>query len=199
MFENEIKRYNALNDLAEQDGIVIFGGSEDVNIPLCELSQAFAIDAKLYNRSVKGISIKEAISVYDACIASLNPDTVLLRIGEADLKYFLENATDFDRKYRELIGHIKKQNKNCRIAIISLKNYDEAEDVAEMNKHLKYISESEHCEFGDIRTKLVWNPKGTKDVVSFVHNMGFVRPLKNKHPIYDLVKILFCFDHASIA
>lgn len=199
MFENVMKRYNALNDLAEHDGIVIFGGSSDIDIPLGELRQAFAIETKLYNRSVNDISIKDAISVYDACIASLHPETVLLHIGDADLKYFRDHSADFDQKYRELIGHIRKQNKKCRIAIIALKNYDESVEIAEMNKHLKYISESEHCEFGDISAKLVWNPKGTKDVVSFAYDIGFVRPLKNKRPIYDLVKILFCFNTASIA
>lgn len=199
MFENVMKRYRTLNDIAEQEGIVLFGGSGDMNIPICELRQAFAIEANLYNRSVNDISINNAISVYDACIASLDPEMILLHIGEADLKYFKENSAGFDQKYRELIGHIRKQNKNCRIVIISLKNYNEAEDIAEMNKHLKYLSESEHCEFGDISAKLVWNPKGTKDVVSFVYDIGFVHPPKNKRPIYDLVKILFCFDTATIA
>ena len=37
----EIKKYSALNELAEKGGTVIFGGTTDVNIPLCELKQTF--------------------------------------------------------------------------------------------------------------------------------------------------------------
>lgn len=194
MFKSDIKKYNTLNGIAETNGIVIFGGKEDKEIPLCELRQAFAINSNLYNRSVDGLSVNDAITIYDACIAPLIPETVLLHIGEADLTRFEENSADFDQKYRELITHIRLLNKKCRIAVISLKNYGNAADIAEMNRHLKYIAESEQCEFGDIAAKRIWNPKGTKDVVSFVYDIGFVRPLRNKRPIYDLVRILFCCE-----
>lgn len=194
MFENEIKKYQALNELAEQNGIVIIGGSEDKEIPLCELKQAFELNSKLYNRSICNLSVNNASEIYDACIAELNPENVLLHIGTADLELFKERSSDFDRKYRELIRHIKTSNPKCNIAIISLKNYEENSNISEINKHLKYISELEHCEFGDISTKRVWNPKQTKDVVSFVYSIGFVHPLKNKRPIYDLVNILFCYE-----
>ena len=194
MFENEIKKYQALNKLAEQNGIVIIGGTEDKEIPLCELKQAFELNLNLYNRSFNNLSVSNAPEIYDACIAELNPESVLLHIGTSDLELFKEHSSDFDRKYRELIKHIKTSNPKCNIAIISLKNHKENSNISEINKHLKYISESENCEFGDISTKRVWNPKQTKDVISFVYSIGFVHPLKNKRPIYDLVKVLFCYE-----
>lgn len=194
MLEKKFKKYLALNELAEQNGVVIFGGTEDCEIPLCELKQAFELDSKLYNRSIADLSINTALKIYDTCIASLTPETVLLHIGVADLKSFEENPSDFDNKYRELIRHIRTLNKKCNIVIISLKNHNEAATISEMNKHLKYIAESEHCEYSDISAKRVWNPKETKSVVSFVYSTGFVRPLKTKHPIYDLIKILFCYE-----
>lgn len=194
MCENEIKRYQTLNELADQNGLVIIGGSIDREIPLCELKQAFALESKLYNRSITELSVKDGVKYYDTCIKSLNPESVLLHIGEADLAFFAEDSSAFDRKYRELIEHIRSLNKQCDIAIISLKNPEEDPVIAEMNKHLKYISDSERCEYEDITTKRVWNPKETREVVSFVYSTGFVRPLKNKRPLYDLVKILFCFE-----
>ena len=57
-----------------------------------------------------------------------------------------------------------------------------------MNRHLSYIAESEHCEYGDLAEKRVWNPKETKEVASFVQAMGLVR---SRRTMYDLVKILF--------
>lgn len=198
MFENEIKKYTALNELAEQNGLVIIGGTEDKEIPLCELKQAFALDSKLYNRSAADLSVYTASEYYDTCVAPLNPESVFLHLGAADVNAFEENPSDFDIKYRELIEHIRTLNKKCSIVIISLKNPDESAIITEMNKHLKYIAESERCQYGDISAKRVWNPKETKDVVSFVYSVGFVRPLTNKRPIYDLIKILFGYEPSYV-
>ena len=194
MYENEIRRYRTLNELAEPDGLVIFGGTADRGIPLCELKQAFALDSRLYNRSLTGLSVKDAANCFDACVRPLQPESVLLHLGEADLALFAEDPSAFGRNYRKLIGHIRSGNKSCRIAVISLRNPDGHAVTAEMNRHLKYIADSERCEYGDITTKRVWNPKETKDIVSFVYSTGFVHSLINKRPLYDLVKILFCFE-----
>ena len=192
MVETEIKKYRSLNTLAEHSGIVIFGGSEDKDIPTCELRQAFAIESDIYNRSIDSLSIKDALSAYDTCVTGLCADTVLLHIGAADIEYFKQDAAAFDQKYRELICHIRELDRKCRIAVISLKNYDEDPDISELNKHLKYISESEQCEYGDIAAKKVWSPKSTREAVSFVYSIGFVHPLNNERPLQDLIKILFC-------
>ena len=194
MREAEIKNYTKLNELAEQGGIVIFGSGSDKNIPTGELRQAFAVESKVYNRSFESISVKDALSVYKETVAALSPETVLLHIGETDMDFFAESPVEFDNKYRELIGYIKSQNKKCRIAIVSLKNHDSDPQIEEINKHLKYIADSEQCEYGDISARKVWNPKASMDAASFVYSIGFVRPLKNKRPLYDLVKILFCYS-----
>ena len=199
MLENEIKKYQALNKLATQGGTVILGGTDELEIPLCELKQAFELKSSFYNRSMPGLSIHTALEIYDSCIAPLNPETILLHIGVADLESFEENSSDFDHKYLKLIQHIKASNPKCNIVIISLKNYEEAEIVAKLNRHLKYTAQSEQCEYVDISAKRVWNPQQTKDIVSFVYSTGFVRPLKRKRPTFDLVKILFCYEPSCIA
>ena len=194
MREAEIQNYTKLNELAEQGGIVIFGDGKDKDIPTCELRQAFAVESKVYNRSFDNLSVNEAVSVYKKVVSPLEPETVLIHLGEADLSTLGVNLTEFDNKYLELIKVIKTQNKKCRIAVISLKNYDSVPQIAELNKHLKYIADSEKCEYGDIATKKVWNPKASMEVASFVYSIGFVHPLKNKRPLYDLVKMLFCYE-----
>ena len=37
MMKNELLKYKTLNELADKNGIVVFGGSEDMNVPLGEL------------------------------------------------------------------------------------------------------------------------------------------------------------------
>ena len=194
MREAEIKNYVKLNDLAEQGGIVIFGSGSDKNIPTGEIRQAFAVESRIYNRSFDNLSVNEAASVYEKIVGPLEPETVLIHLGEADLSTLGVNPTEFDNKYLELIKVIKAQNKKCRIVVVSLNNYDSVPQIAELNKHLKYIADSEKCEYGDIATKKVWNPKASMEVASFVYSIGFVHPLKNKRPLYDLVKMLFCYE-----
>lgn len=192
MREQEIKNYKMLNKLADQNGIVIFGGAEDVSIPLCELRQAFGIKENCYNRSFENLTISEACNLYAECISKLCPETILLHIEDVDS--FKSSADRFTDNCRKLIAQIRNDNKKCRICIISVKNYGSNSEITELNKKLKYIADSEKCEFCDISEKRLWNPKQTKDVVSFVYNIGFVHPLKNKRPLYDLVKMLFCFE-----
>ena len=194
MKESEIKKYQRLNELAEQNGIVIFGGNSDKELPLCELRQSYNIEQKMYNRSISGLSVKDAISAYDACVSTLDPETVLLHIGMADLDLFSTNSADFDNTYRAFISHIRSKNKGIRIAIISLKNKDGDPLICEMNRHLKYIAESEQCEYGDIEHTKLWNPKNTMSAAAFVASLGFVHPLKYKRPLYDLIKMLYCCE-----
>lgn len=196
MFEKEYEKYNVLNKLAKTNGLVILGCDSDTTIPLGELKQAFELDADLYNRSATGLSVKNADWFYDNCVAELHPERILIHIGENDVADFIANPSEFDCCYRRLIETIKKQNRKCEIIIVSLKDSQKEAEITKLNQHLKYLAESERCEFVDIGVQRVWNPKQTKNLASFVFSTGFVRPLNIKRPAYDLVKILFCCDLA---
>jgi len=194
MFEDKIAKYKFLNQLAEADGTVIFGTSSDVNIPLGELKQAFALSGSIYNRSFSDLSVADAARVYGECVAELCPDTVIVHIGGADVSDFGGKETEFEENYRTLIETIREKNKDCRIVIVSLKNYDNDITVAEINKLLCEIADSEKCEFEDISAKRSWNVKESSETASFIYDIGFVRPLNIKRPIYNLVRILFCYE-----
>jgi len=193
MYENEFVKYKSLNQLAESDGTVIFGGSDDVAIPIGELKQAFALNDSIYNRSCSELSVANAAKMYSECVSELCPDTVLLHIGDADLSDFENNEAGFEIDYRRLISTVRGENRNCRIVIVSLKNYDNNTVVAKMNLLLKSISDSEKCEFEDISQKRTWNVKASSETASFIYEIGFDRPLGIKRPIYNLVRILFCY------
>ena len=185
----QTKNYTMLNSLAEKGGTVIFEGKEDSSIPLCELKQSFELSSDFYNRSFEELSVTNAKELYKSYITDLTPDTVFLHIGENDLTMFQEDSSKFINLYRELIEEIRSSNKKCRIAIVSLKNYESDAVITKLNEQLKYLADSERCEFADISEKKIWNPKGTRDAVSFAYSLG----LKTQKPLYDLVKILFCY------
>ena len=186
----EFEKYARLNELADQGGIVIFGCGEDTSIPACELRQAFSLDEKVYNRSFSDMTIDAAAEAYNRAVAPIAPETVLLHLGQADRQRFAEDASGFDQAYRALIQAVRAQNTNCRIIVVSLKNYDNDPLTAEMNRHLCCIADSERCDFGDIAERKVWNPKSSMRASSFVHSINF--PFRNREPAYDLVKIMFC-------
>ena len=192
MRETQIQKYQKLNELAREKGVVIFGSDADANIPLCELRQAFELEENMYNRSFENLSIKDAVSVYDACVAPINPETVLIHIGEHDLQMLQQTPDEYDSKFQELINHIRSLNRDCRIGIISLRNTNNNHEISFMNQHLKYIAESERCEFGDISKQRVWNPKASKSTASFLRSIGFMETLKTPKPLFDLIRILFC-------
>lgn len=189
MRETEIKRYRNLNELSQPGGIVLFGSGEDKHIPTCELRQAFTITSNLYNRSFETLPLSEAVTVYNDFVAPLAPEIVLLHIGESDISLFQERAAEFDALYHKLISTIKAQNKKCQIAVISLKNPSNDPSIETLNQHLKHIAASEQCFYGDISARKVWNPKVTMEAASFIYSLGLVR-----QPLYDLVRILFCYD-----
>ena len=74
MKETEILKYHKLNELAQTGGIVILGGSEDLNIPLCEIRQAFEMEENWYRQDDKLLGNKEFL-VQD-------PDGYLFRFSE---------------------------------------------------------------------------------------------------------------------
>lgn len=187
-----MNEYKMLNELAEKEGTVIFGEGEDINLPLCELKQAFALNETLYNRSFENICIKNAAEIYETYVAPLCPKNVFVHLGRNDIDFFSSSSDEFTAAYTELISKIKSYNKNCKIAVVSLKNYDCDPKIGKLNRQLKYIADSEKCEFCDISEKKLRAFKQTKEIVSFMYDIGFVRRIKNARPLRDLAQMLFC-------
>ena len=190
--EKQISIYDQLNELAQPGGVVILGGEQGRGLPLCELKQAFKLKEELYNRSVTGLSVENAAAIYDRCVAPLKPEALFIHIGESDKDLFTREPSTFDQKLRLLLRHIKDADSGCQIALISIRGENDP-IFSSMNKHLSAIARTEQCEFCDIPEARVWNPRHTKDVVSFVYSTGFVRPLNRRRPVHDLARLLFPF------
>ena len=89
MKKDFINQFKSLNKLAEAGGTVIFGGTSDINIPLCELKQAYGLNENYYNRSIENLSAQDASEVYRECISELKPETVFLHIGQASPQFIV--------------------------------------------------------------------------------------------------------------
>ena len=184
-------------DNTENEAVILFGGSADKEIPVAEIAQSYDFNFPMYNRSFHGLSLKDAKKSFSEKIETMNPEAVILHIGADDLDLFKKNSAEFDIKYIDLISFIKSGNKKRRVALISNLDPVNAHLFDEMNRHIKAIADSEHCTFVDINNAKLWNPESTKELMSFMYNVGFDQPLNVKKPLGDISEILYSWAYQN--
>lgn len=184
-------------DNTENEAVILFGGSADREIPVAEIAQSYDFNFPMYNRSFHGLSLRDAKKSFSEKIEAMNPEAVILHIGADDLDLFKRNSAEFDIKYIDLISFIKSGNKKRRVALISNLDPVNAHLFDEMNRHIKAIADSEHCTFVDINNAKLWNPESTKELMSFMYNIGFDQPLNVKKPLGDISEILYSWAYQN--
>lgn len=184
-------------DVKKSDGelVVLLGGSLDKEIPVAEVAQSFNFNFKMYNRSKYGLSLKDARKIYLESVEPMNPEAVIIHLGKEDVEMFKNNSADFDVKYLELLSSIRHQNKDRRIALVSLE--EESKVEVEMNRHIKAIAESEKCEFVNMDRAKLWDTEKTKEVTAFMYELGFDSQLKVKKPLGDISKVLYSYAYQN--
>ena len=190
----ENMNYEELNNIAQKNAVILFGGTMDKRIPVAELAQSFEFDFKIYNRSEELLSVKNAKDIYSKNIQPLEPEAILIHIGETDQNLFKNSSVDFDNYYMSMLETIKNTNKNCRVALISVRNENEDRLITEMNRHIKAIADSERCDFINLDNVKLWNPRATKASVDFAYSMG----LKSKKPLRNIAEILYSYAYLEL-
>jgi len=181
--------YKELNNIAEKNAVILFGGALDKEIPVTELAESFSFNFKIYNRSDKNISVKNAADFFTNNIKSLEPEGIIIHLGDKDANFFRTNTSDFDGAYLNLLSTVKAANPKCRIAIVSVMNERKDKNINEMNRHIKAIADSEKCDFINLDNAKLWNPKASKASVDFAYNMG----LHIRKPLINVAEILYSY------
>lgn len=176
---------------SEKNAVIVFGGSLDNSIPVKTLADAFDFNFQILNKSFCDLSVKNARELFSTCIQPLHPEGILIHLGEKDLNLFKSNSTDFDASYLKLIEAVKTSNSKCRIALISLYNENADQTIAEMNRHIKAIADSEKCDFVNVDNARLWNPAASKAAIRFAQNMG----LSVRKPLRDVAEILYSYAY----
>lgn len=175
----------------EKNAVIVFGGSLDNSIPVDELAKSFDFNFRIFNKSVAELSIKDSLGYFSAYIKPMRPEAMILHIGERDLNLFKANSSEFDSLYIKLIEEIRYTNSKCRLALVSLYNETSNQIVAEMNRHIKAIADSEKCDFIDVENAKLWKPESAKAAIRFAQNMG----LAVKKPLRDIAEILYSYAY----
>ena len=105
------------NDLALPGEIVIFGSTYMSEFPIYELINKCNSDNAVYNRSVKGLTVKEAIEILDDCVVDIHPNKVFIALGEED-----ESNPNAVSEYADLISAIRQKLPEAIIFLIGLIN-----------------------------------------------------------------------------
>lgn len=182
------------SEVEERNSVILLGGGIDKKIPVAALAKDFDFNFSIYNKSRENLKLKDAHEYFQSQIKPLEPEGILIHVGESDVNLFASSPADFDNLYLTLIEGIKEANKKCRIALVSLANSSNSRNVAEMNRHIKAISESENCTFVNLDNAKLWNPEATKASVDFAYSTG----LRMRKPLRNVAEILYSYAYRNI-
>ncbi len=193
-FQEEDMNYQELNTVAKKNAVILMGGDLDKQIPVAELAQSFDFNFQIYNRSEEKLSVKQARTFFQDNINAMEPEGIIIHLGDSDMNLFKTNSADFDKYYLTLLAAVKACNKRCRIALVSVNNPNSDKTIAEMNRHIKALADSEKAVFINLDNAKLWNPQATKASVSFAYGMG----LKVRKPLTDVAEILYSYAYTEI-
>ncbi len=195
-FSNSFDEYiNRVDTSVENtNAVILMGTGTDNYIPVDLLAKDFGFNFDIYNKSAVSLSLSSANEYFNKNIATLQPEAVMLHLGENDTKLFKTDSKTFDNNYLALIENIKSLNKNCRIALVSVDNPYSDKTIKEMNAHIKAIAEAENAVYVNLENIMLWNPEATKVASDFAYTMG----LSIRKPLLNVAEILYSYSFHNI-
>lgn len=201
--EEEMLNYsNSLDEIINKtekseeksNGVILMGGTMDKSIPVGMLAKEFDFNFDLYNKSSENLSIINSEDYFTNEIAKINPEGIIFHIGEEDVSLFNNNPTAFDNYYLNLISTVRKENKNTRMALVSISNPEMDKTIAGMNAHIRAIADVEKLSFINLDKAKLWNPEATKASSDFAYSMG----LRIRKPLRDVAEILYSYAYHNL-
>ena len=135
--EEKAKKFKILNELAVKGETAVFGSDYLCDFPFYTLMQKRVSDYAVYNRSIEGLTVKEAKNVVEDCLKYLTPENILVSFGENEVL-----NEEFYADYKELILKIRKLYKNAKLCILQTRGSDK-----ECEDRLKKLADEAHATF----------------------------------------------------
>ena len=86
-----------LNDITLKGEIVVFGSTYMSKFPLYELVNKSQFESAVYNRSIEGLTLCEALELLHDCVIAVKPKKAFIALGEED-----ENDPNAIEEYNSL-------------------------------------------------------------------------------------------------
>lgn len=130
-----------INDLLLPEEIVIFGSTYMSEFPIYELTNKCNLENAVYNRSIKGLTVKEAMELLDDCVVDIHPSKAFISLGEED-----ESNPNAASEYACLVSKMRQKLPNTMVYLIALtqsgsfaENFNKTILSLCDNKNVKYI------------------------------------------------------------
>lgn len=149
MRENIRVKANAMkeiNDISMRGEIVVFGSTYMANFPLYELINRCRFENAVYNRSIEGLTLKEALEIVNDCVISISPRKIFLSLGEED-----EGDPDAIARYSSLVSEIRTKLPESHLYLIGL--IGSGEYVEHFNKYVRSVCDGKKIKFIDFVSK----------------------------------------------
>lgn len=111
--------YKVFNDITLKNEIIIFGSAFAANFPFYELAKKYLLSNAIYNRSIEGLTISEAVEILDDCVLKPKPSKIFFALGEHDTK-----TEETITAYEMVIQKTKEVLPTAEIYIMSTKSDD---------------------------------------------------------------------------
>lgn len=119
VFSNTLEKYKRLNNFVLKGQLLFFGSTFLEEFPLDELKQDFSLDRVIYNRSIQGLTVDEALNILDTCVFDLMPSKLFLSLGDEDEKRPDYSEKEFLKKYAQLLDKVYAELPACKIYLLS--------------------------------------------------------------------------------
>ena len=158
--------YKAINELSLKGEIVVFGSTYMANFPFYELINRSRLERAVYNRSIPGLTLSEALEIVDDCVLSIRPSKVFLALGEEDL-----TRADAFADYKKLVDTIRSALPDSSLYLIDLLSDSDAAKA--FNKQIASLCDRKNVFPLDLAAKDC--PKTTQYKEQFLEMSRFFR------------------------
>ncbi|MBQ8258450.1 MAG: hypothetical protein IJY97_02715 [Clostridia bacterium] len=131
-----------INDISMKGEIVVFGSTYMSEFPLYELVNKCTFEHAIYNRSISGLTVNEALKIIDDCVISIRPCKLFLSLGEED-----EGEHYAIKRYTHLVSYIRSKLPDCSLYLIGLTGTGQFAE--EFNKNIKSLCDSKKVRYID--------------------------------------------------
>lgn len=145
LLSKQIDTFTSLNRFAAKGQILLFGSTMLSRFPVYELKQDFAFDETIYNRGIRGLTLKDALDILKPCVFDLFPGKLFLDFGDAENLEEEAGMNDFLETYQKLIRLVHSELPDCQIYLLSV--VPERKNDSRINQELWKLSIDMDCEF----------------------------------------------------
>ena len=137
-----------INDICMQGAIVVFGSTYMSKFPLYELINKCNFENAIYNRSIEGLTVSEALEIVKDCVINIFPSKIFISLGEED-----QNDPNVVENYTRLVSYIRRYLPESSLYLIGLTG--DSQYARDFNQSIMKLCENKKVKYIELVSKQV--------------------------------------------